>query len=324
MTDAAVQGRVPATGQTRCWDELGRPMLCSGSGQDGELRPGVAWPDPRFEVADDVVRDRLTGLDWLVDADPFEWPLSWHEARAATAGLRRGGVDDWRLPDRRELWSLISFAARDPALPSGHPFGNVRLGWYWTATTAARNRDYAWAVQLTGGRVFFEAKDRDAFVWPCRGASPMLAAPADPGDSASSPGGPAEKPWPRPRFRPAGEIVEDRLSGLWWARRADLCGGPVRWATALEAVRRLECDRPVSGRWRLPAITELESLLDAGRCDPSLPADHPFDRAGGGYWSSTTSAYEPDWAMVLHLGRGAVGVGIKRDPRFLTWPVSSP
>jgi hypothetical protein len=75
--------------------------------------------------------------------------------------------------------------------------------------------------------------------------------------------------------------------------------------------------------WRLPTITELASLLDMGRCDPALPADHPFREIGQGYWSSTTSCYDPRWAMVLHLDRGAVGVGIKRDPRYLVWPVAA-
>lgn len=324
MEDATAPGSVLATGQTTCWDELGRPIPCSQTGQDGELRPGLPWPEPRFEVSGELVRDRLTGLDWLRDANPFEWPLDWKEARQAVAALCVGDHGGWRLPNRRELWSLVSFANSDPALQSGHPFGNVHLGWYWTSTTAARNRAYAWAVQLTGGRVFFEGKERGAFVWPCRGTSPVLAAPSDPAISPSRTSAEGVPTWPRPRFRAMGEVVEDRLTGLQWARRADLTRGGVHWSAALGAVRGLNRDRPGTARWRLPTIRELESLLDAARCDPSLSDGHPFEGVGGGYWSSTTSAFEPDWAMVLHLGRGAIGVGIKRDPRYLVWPVSGP
>jgi len=40
-------------------DEL---ISCAGSGQDGEIRSGVQWPEPRFEEAGSMVVDRLTNL----------------------------------------------------------------------------------------------------------------------------------------------------------------------------------------------------------------------------------------------------------------------
>ena len=330
--------RVAATGQRRCWDRFGEEIPCSGTGQDGELRPGRPWPDPRFSADGGLVRDHLSGLTWLRDAGHFEWPASWHEASAAIAALNRTrhrGRGDWRLPDRRELWSLICFGARDPALPAGNPFRNVVLGWYWSSTSSARNADYAWAVQTTGGRVFFEHKERDAFVWPCAGTGRVLAATGQPVDRAPSGGAESSAEhrqvpavhgvvWPTPRFRAEGDGVRDLLTGLCWMERADLSRGAVDWVDALAAVDRINRERPHTPRWRLPTIVELESLLDARQCDPSLPGGHPFRDVGPGYWSSTTSAYEPDWAMVLHMGRGAIGVGIKRDPRYRVWPVRCP
>jgi hypothetical protein len=326
MTGKPKRHCVIATGQTSCWDESGKIVDCAGTGQDGEIRPGIPWPIPRFSIVDGGARDRLTGLTWPTDANHLGWPLTWYEAREAAAELRRRGHlghDDWRLPNRRELWSLISYADRNPALPSGHPFRNIFLGWYWTSTTAARNRDYAWAVQMNGGRVFFEAKERDAFVWPCRGASQILASTCDrptANDGVEETG----VIWPKPRFEIIEERIEDRLTGLIWLRDADFCRRSVTWSDALAAVDRLNANRLGPRIWHLPTITELESLLDSERSDPSLPDGHPFGRVGSGYWSSTTSSFEPDWAMVLHLGRGAVGVGVKEEPRFLAWPVLGP
>jgi len=323
-TDSANPPRhVAATGQAACWDDRGDPIACAGTGQDGELRSGIPWPRPRFATVEEGVLDRLTGLTWFGDAGHIEWPASWSEALDAVSELGRAkhmGRDDWRLPDRRELWSLISFADHNPALPVGHPFQNVFLGWYWSSTTAARNPSYAWAVQMTGGRVFFEEKSRDAMIWPCRGSSRVIPAtgerPTSGGEEARSTQG---YPWPAPRFETRADRVVDRLTGLGWLRTADLCRGGVGWMEALDRVRRL--DQESRTPWRLPTIRELESLLDTSRCDPSLPADHVFRRVGAGYWSSTTSAFEHDWAMVLHLARGAIGVGLKRDPRYLVWPV---
>ena len=53
---------------------------CTGSGQDADFRSGVSWPAPRFELLDDVVVDRLTGLVWTRNANMAEFPLAWQEA----------------------------------------------------------------------------------------------------------------------------------------------------------------------------------------------------------------------------------------------------
>ncbi|HHD64762.1 MAG TPA: DUF1566 domain-containing protein, partial [Desulfobulbaceae bacterium] len=41
-----------------------------------------------------------------------------------------------------------------------------------------------------------------------------------------------------------------------------------------------------------------------------------------GYWSSTTSFFETDWAWVLYMKKGACGVGYKPDATFHVWPVT--
>ena len=129
--------------------------------------------------------------------------------------------------------------------------------------------------------------------------------------------------WPTPRFSVHEETVRDELTGLYWLPRADLTGSPVTWGQALEAVERLREQR-FGGQddWRLPNINELESLVDCSTHDPALPGDHPFTHAGEGYWSSTTSFFETDWAWVLYLRKGALGVGFKTNPDFLVWPVA--
>ena len=56
------------TGQITCHDTSGRMIDGDGSGQDADFRRGVFWPAPRFEVLDDAVLDRLTGLAWTRNA----------------------------------------------------------------------------------------------------------------------------------------------------------------------------------------------------------------------------------------------------------------
>ena len=66
---------LPKTGQTTCWDTIGNVIPCPGTGQDGEIQAGVAWPSPRFnDNGNGTVTDKLTGLMWTQNANPA-WKL---------------------------------------------------------------------------------------------------------------------------------------------------------------------------------------------------------------------------------------------------------
>jgi hypothetical protein len=73
------------------------------------------------------------------------------------------------------------------------------------------------------------------------------------------------------------------------------------WEEALKAVTNLNRQQGRTFSWRMPNINELESLVDCGAHSPSLPHGHPFRNVREGYWSSTTSMFEPDWAWALYL-----------------------
>jgi hypothetical protein len=168
---------VPRTGQTTCWDSSGSPIDCAGTGQDGETQSGVAWPDPRFtDNLDGTVTDNLTGLIWLQNANCFGTQV-WDDALAAAntlndgeCGLSDGSAEgDWRLPNVRELDSLIDYGQLDPALPGGHPFIGVQTTSYWSGSSFAGNLSTAWFVSLDSGIVNVGSKTDFSLVWPVRG-----------------------------------------------------------------------------------------------------------------------------------------------------------
>lgn len=326
-----------STGLTRCYSEDGDIIECRGSGQDAEFLTGVDWPDERFEATGKhLVLDRATGLTWTKNSCPSEFPLSWQEGLDFVEQMNkdaRYGRNDWRMPNRREMRSLIDHSSKKPALTRGHPFKNIFLGWFWTSTTAAIATRYAWYVHLEGGRMFYGNKDGYYWLWPVCGSANIL--PCTGARKCYDERGstlPCEEngqdgalrmgvPWPAPRFLSTKIGILDVLTGLTWHREASLGTQTASWNEALTAVDTLA--KVSNLPWRMPTINELESLVDASTHSPALPDTHLFSGIEQSYWSSTTSSFETDWAYVLYMVKGAVGVGYKKNNDFALWPVMS-
>ncbi|MGD8368025.1 MAG: DUF1566 domain-containing protein [Desulfobacterales bacterium] len=297
------------TDQHRCFDDHGRPVSCGGSGQEAEMRPGAPWPEPRFSTRTDGVLDRLTGLFWMSDAGEEALPMNWTEAGQYLEALnaqKPGGRADWRLPGRRELFSLVSHDRINPALPAGHPFTGVFPGYYWSETTCAAAASQAWYVHMGGARVHKGMKHGFYMVWPVAG----------------TPYRPYRWHAPVNRFWPGTDTVLDRASGRMWARVPGLGEGPVSWSEGLAMVAEMNRQRWGGyNDWRMPGVRELESLIEESAHSPALPDGHFFEDTPQGCWTSTTSLYEPSYAWVVYFQEGAVGVGFKPKADFGLWPV---
>ncbi len=98
----------------------------------GALPCGAATAGIRFVVSTDgtEVCDNTTGLIW--EQMPDSVLRQWQDAIKFCPTLGTG----YRLPEVKELISLVDFGQSDPALPADHPFSNV-LSIYWSATPAA-------------------------------------------------------------------------------------------------------------------------------------------------------------------------------------------
>ena len=149
-------------------------------GEDGKLKRGVAWPNPRFtDNGDGTVTDNMTGLIWFENAGCAEltdWSTAvWACSKLGTGdcGLNDGSnAGDWRLPNVLELQSLVDYGNSVPALPAGHPFINVASHYYWTGTTRPGDTNLAWTIELGTGDVESVLKGLDTlFLWPVRGGT---------------------------------------------------------------------------------------------------------------------------------------------------------
>lgn len=169
----AQQAQLWETGQATCYNSAGTEIPCTGTGQDGDIKAGVAWPSPRLTVGSgveaDCVTDSLTGLMWSKNANFPGTFKTWQQALDYANNLTLCGYSDWRLPDRNELMSLIDRSKYNPALPSGHPFLNVQYSFYWSSTSYAVYPNDAWVVGMGYGTMdVFNRSKYYLYVWPVR------------------------------------------------------------------------------------------------------------------------------------------------------------
>ncbi len=176
--------QLPASGQTACYDTNGISVSCKGTGQDGAVKAGVAWPKPRFiNNNNGMVIDKLTGLIWLQNASCLG-QKKWGDAVAvanrlapssapASCGLKDGSRDgQWRLPNINELESLIDLSNDSGiALPAGHSFTTVQARRYWSSSVRTTDRPGGapWFVSMYDGFIGPYQPGLSYYVWPVRG-----------------------------------------------------------------------------------------------------------------------------------------------------------
>jgi hypothetical protein len=124
---------------------------------------------PVFSVPTPLaVLDKETGLVWARNAN-INGSMDWEGALEYCANLEIAGRKGWRLPTVEELASLVDTSNEFPALPTEHPFINVRSSSYWSSNTYLSTTSRAWIVAMHNGYVSYNDKTDRSYVWPVRG-----------------------------------------------------------------------------------------------------------------------------------------------------------
>ncbi len=314
---------LPQTGQTTCYDAAAATITCAGTGQDGDIKAGATWPNPRFLTnGDGTVTDKMTGFIWLKDANCFG-RIDWNAATSSTNALANGQCNlsdgsnsgEWRMPSIKEFQSIIDFQRAYPALPAGHPFNNFPGDLsYWSSSTYENNQTDAWNLYVATGQSGNGSKSSAFFVWPVKIKQNISS--------------------PIPRFTDNSDgTVNDNMTGLIWLKDAS-CFGKTNWNTGLNKASTLangQCglsDGSKPGQWRLPNNIELISLIDYTKSMSAQVNDNPFLNIKATkypedyYWSSTSTSVAGynNGSWILSMIDGHLQGFYKTDSYYI-WPV---
>ena len=110
-----------------------------------------------LEVLADIVIDHATGLMWTRDNVQGEYD-TFAKFESAAKACRAGGFDDWQVPERHELTSLLDLSRFDPCINTD-AFPNCEAGAYWSKTPCAFNASFVWVVYFYSGGVNYFHRD---------------------------------------------------------------------------------------------------------------------------------------------------------------------
>ncbi|MBP5434556.1 DUF1566 domain-containing protein [bacterium] len=268
-------GRI-CTGLKECYNDSGDKITCPAEGEDffgqdaqyAEL--GTCLPrnfDDAFDVP--VIFDRNLGMWWAsAGSDTYDW----NEAKNYCAGLNYDGIDNWRLPTIKEIFSYIDQSPR---------YSDTTV---WTSDFSGE--DYAYAISF-----FYQRPDpyEKTSLKRVLCVAGRTIAKANLTQTTATAGGNDY------------ELVSDSTTRLIWQKNPS--ESKKSWKRALSYCENLEYAGLTN--WRLPNINELISLLnDRNGSDPY--SDFPEATNIGELWSSTI--WEGGYPDALVASLGASGI----------------
>ena len=295
--------KISDTDQTFCYTDLAsftcnaNPADATYPNQDGH---NPATPAARNYVTttvagDAIVTDTVSGLIWKQssEAAAVSWPNAINACQLLNTGAGYASITTWRLPTRAELQNLAKLSTSTPGIDTVNFPGTPSVR-YWSSTSASATQ--AFPVHFQYGVTEPPTSKGTTYNVRCvsGGLPPPVVRFADNFDGT----------------------ITDTVNQLVWQKctlgetwDGSTCTGSALIYTWQDAL--FQCDLTPGG-WRLPNINELDTILDVTK--PQLIDTTLFQAVPSGqYWSSTTTAYNSQYAWKVLFANGSMNSSIKSD-----------
>jgi len=260
------QFKLPDTGQTASYNQIGEIITADFEndyyGQDGSFTVNpisLTKLDEKGAVIKDhffwfdglrAVKDENTGLIWEIKSptegdinfkdDKYTWQEFKDDYLKKLNQNNYAGRSDWRIPNRDELKSIISYDRMNPALDTWY-FPHTGNDFYWSSYNYEMQPYFAYAVSMGLGAATAISKKSSRSVRAVAGGYESSFGEAD-----------------RARFIDNQDgTITDKITNLMWQKGENQ---KMSWYDALKAVKKINLAD--YNDWRLPNIKELNTILD--------------------------------------------------------------
>jgi len=103
-----------------------------------------------------TIFDKYTGLIWQ-QVSPTE-KQTWEQALSYCENLTLGNKSDWRLPNQKELRSLVDYSKANPSINIKYFPTTFTDDIFWSSTTTASTTNLSWGINFLSGNDFLGSK----------------------------------------------------------------------------------------------------------------------------------------------------------------------
>lgn len=277
------------TGQTKCYGATAE-MTCPSEGSDyygqDAQYAALGYCTPRSytvsgSVPEEIVTDNVTELEWQRTISTSTY--NWANAITYCNNLTYAGHNDWRLPNDRELVTLVDYGRHSPSIDTVAFPGTPSSGRFWSSLTHQSVNEVAFCLYFDYGAVAADNKSANNYYVRCvRGTALAKSTFTETTVSGKI-------------------LVTDAATGLVWTKEYSTA---VTWRNALAYCENLN----YSGYsdWRLPNINDLKTLINREKYNP--PSDFP-DMLAASFWSSSSFVGDLNdvWSVDFGGGGGSNG-----------------
>jgi len=255
---------------------------------------------------DGTVTDPTTGLVWMRCSMGQDWDgmtctgtaktYTFDEANALTVTF--AGQSDWRVPNIRELQTIVDRSVISPAIDKV-AFPNTPASNFWSASAYAGNSFQAWYVYFYDGLAgYYSGYKSNAFQVRLVRAGQSLnlfnvsRPSSDYVDHADG----------TVTHTPTRLMWQKCAVGQSWNTLAATCTGT---ATSIwDAALKLTSSQAGHTDWRLPTEDELISLVDYSKSDPAINTSIFPTESASYFWSASAYAgYSGNaWDVNFYVG----------------------
>jgi len=279
----------------------------------GSVSPALA-AKTYSDNGDGTVTDPTTGLTWMRCSMGQTWDgvnstctgtastYTFDQANALTGTVTFAGQSDWRLPNIRELQTIVDRSGHNPAIdPTAFPATSASS--FWSASANAGSSGMPWLVFFYDGYAYNNVKGYGGQVRLVRAGQSFglldVARPStdyvDQGDGTAL-------------HTPSRLIWQRCAVGQSWT--GTTCSGTPSTLT-WDAAKVLTSSFAGQTDWRLPTEEELLSLVDYSKSSPAINSSLFPATSASFFWSASAGAGNSDGAWDVGFGSGSAGSSSK-------------
>ena len=123
------------------------------------------WAHTYTDGNNETVFHKTTGLIWQKTSSQEN--KTWEEAISYCENLTLADYDDWRLPNIKELFSLVKSESAEPAIDQTYFPNTPEWGSFWSSTTQIDDTGSAWIVGISDGSMLNGLKTDNYYYTRC-------------------------------------------------------------------------------------------------------------------------------------------------------------